>query len=182
MEDKNTRTQIGANEGRDNQRAAGEARDPNLEGFGYRELCSGYIGKQHKFPDVEICVTQLILTGSTAIGTALQDRILKEQLGRETIYTDEEGVETLMLSVEYWAERSKVSGYTQPGSQRQQGPLRQHNPGAGGNRRGKGGSGKKRNVRPAGAISKTSEFFYYKETSVSAGSAEAVAIRLVGQR
>ena len=87
------------------------------------------IGKQHKFPDVEVCVKQLVLARNAEIRAALQDRMLREQLDEETM--DEEEVETLMLSIEYWAEKSKVSGYAQPVSQQHQTPPRQQASGGG---------------------------------------------------
>ena len=99
------------------------------------------IGKQHKFPDVEVCVKQLVLAGSAGIRAALQARMLREQLDEETM--DEEEVETLMLDIERWAEKSKMSGYAQPASHETP-PGRQD---SGGGAKG-GGKGDRGNVRP----------------------------------
>ena len=99
------------------------------------------IGKQHKFPDVEVCVKQLVLAGNADIRAALQARMLREQLDEETM--DEEEVETLMLDIERWAEKSKMSGYAQPASHRTP-PGRQD---SGGGAKG-GGKGDRGNVRP----------------------------------
>jgi hypothetical protein len=67
---------------------------------------------------------------------ALQDRMLRGQLDEETM--DEEEVETLMLNIEYWAEKNKVSGYARPASQQHQTPPRQQDSGGGGKGGGKG--------------------------------------------
>ena len=41
-------------------------------------------------------------------------------------------MERLMLSIAYWAEKSKVAGYAQPVSRQSQAPPRQQDPSGGG--------------------------------------------------
>ena len=51
---------------------------------------------------------QLILTENADMRTALQDKMMRERLDEEAM--DEEEVETLMLSIEYWTEKSTSVG------------------------------------------------------------------------